>query len=117
MQILPLLVQLPVLRAQGPFNQHVYLPALCHEPSLVKPKETDSKTPQATSWGVLLFYRNEDSVSSSLVSSSSRTGSSQVPESQVCIPKRGKTQRLRMYQAAKTPTRIRKDFITAPIII
>lgn len=47
----------------------------------------------------------------SLLSLSSRTGSSQVLESQVFTPKRGRIQRLRMYQAAKTPTRISKDSI------
>jgi hypothetical protein len=31
---LPLLVQLPDLRAQGAFNQYVYLSALCHELAL-----------------------------------------------------------------------------------
>jgi len=48
---------------------------------------------------------------SSVVFFSSRTGSSQAPDSQVSTPKRGNIQRLRMYQTAITPTKINKDFI------
>jgi hypothetical protein len=61
MQVLPLLVQLPDLRAQGSFNQHVYLPALCHEPSLrilLRTQDADTKTPRLAGRGVFVCYRN-----------------------------------------------------------
>jgi len=35
MSLLPLLVQLPDLRAQGSFDQHVDLPPLCDQPALI----------------------------------------------------------------------------------
>ena len=46
----------------------------------------------------------------------SRTGRLQLSASQVCTPKRGKTQRLRMYHPAKMPSRRKSSFMRLPHI-